>query len=89
MVGLVEMMLKLHKDLPKAKTPYIRVAGLRPGKLAGSLWPCRGWKVIRTRGVLMSVLAVAVCLPSIGLAQYGRNGDTVFNPAGPTRGFLS
>jgi desulfoferrodoxin (superoxide reductase-like protein) len=22
MVGLVEMMLKLHKDLPKAKTPH-------------------------------------------------------------------
>jgi hypothetical protein len=22
MVGLVEAMLKLHKDLPKAKTPY-------------------------------------------------------------------
>jgi len=28
-VMLVELMLKLHKDLPKAKTPHLRADGLR------------------------------------------------------------
>jgi hypothetical protein len=27
MVGLVETMLKLHKDLPKAKTPHVWANG--------------------------------------------------------------
>ena len=29
MVGLVETMLKLHKDLPKAKPPHVWADGLR------------------------------------------------------------
>jgi len=29
LVELVETMLKLHKDLPKAKTPHVRADGLR------------------------------------------------------------
>jgi hypothetical protein len=29
MVGLVETMLKLHKDLPKAKTPHVWTSGRR------------------------------------------------------------
>jgi len=29
MVELVERMLKLHEDLPKAKTPRVRADGLR------------------------------------------------------------
>ena len=30
MVGLVETMLKLHKDLPKAKTPHVWADSSRP-----------------------------------------------------------
>jgi hypothetical protein len=30
MVETVETMLKLHKDLPKAKTPYVRADSSRP-----------------------------------------------------------
>jgi hypothetical protein len=30
MAGLVERMLKLHKDLPKAKPPHVPADGLRP-----------------------------------------------------------